>query len=382
MDLDTQFILDTLEKIDTPADISVLPLLPVKDMVVFPHTVVPVLVGRNSSLKAVADAMAKYKYLLLVPQKEYTDDFETPQVKDLHRVGTLVSISQIIRLPGNLIKILVQGLEFVRITRINFKDGGFTAKYNKVEIGNINENTLKFKALMKNTLSLFENYIKLNEELPSEIMNNINQVEGPERKFYLMCSNIDTSFENKLTLLQQVEVQEMLMKLSEIITYESEILKFRMQIDSDVNEKVAQIQKKYLLREQIRILQEELGEGVDDFESTEELEILKKKIKDAKMPEQAEEKAMEIFNKLRKIPNISPDYAVESNYIDFLIQLPWNNASEDNLNLQEVKKILDEDHYDLEKPKDRILDFIAILNFTKDIKRQIICFVGPPVKLH
>ena len=246
MDIDTQFILDTLEKIDQPADITVLPVLPVKDIVVFPHTVVPVLVGRNSSLKAVADAMAKYKYLLLVPQKEFTDDFETPQVKDLHRVGTLVNINQIIRLPGNLIKILVQGMEFVKITRINFKDGGFTARYKKAELKQVNEKTLKFKALMKNTLDLFDNYIKLNEELPSEIMNNINQVEGPERKYYLMCSNIDTSFENKLTLLQQVDVQEMMMKLSEILTYESEILKFRMEIDSDVNEKVAQIQKKYL----------------------------------------------------------------------------------------------------------------------------------------
>lgn len=378
MDIDTKFILDTLKTIDEPKDINTLPVLTVKDLVIFPSTMVPILVGRSSSIKAIADSMARDKYLLLVPQKSFTDDFETPQINDLFKFGTLVTISQIIRLPGNLIKVLVQGIDFATIQKFTFKEGSYTAKFKVAEINNETESSLKFQALLKNTVSLFENYIKLNEELPSEIINNIHQISSPLRKYYLMASNIDTSFENKLELLQQTSLHEMYLKISAILNYESEILKFRIQIDNDVNDKVAQIQKKYLIREQIRVLREELGESEQEEENLEEIESLKQKLLDMKLPKQAEEKALEILNKLKRIPSISPDFAVERNYIDLILQLPWNHSSEDILDLNKVKTVLDEDHYDLEKPKERILDFIAILNLTKETKRQIICFVGPP----
>lgn len=378
MDIDAKLILDTLKDLEKPKDINTLPVLPVKEMVVFPTTVVPILVGRSSSLKAIAEAMSRDKLLILVPQKQYTDDFETPDLQDLHKIGTLVSVSQIVRLPGSLIKLLVQGTEFVTVNKFTLNDGIISAKFKVSEIEHIDETELKFQALVKRTVSLFESYIKVNEEIPSEIINTIHQISDPLRKFYLMASNTDTSFENKIELLQQTNITDMLLKLSSILNYETEILKFKIQIDNDVNDKVAQIQKKYLIREQIRILREELGEAEVEEENVEEVETLKKKILDAKMSQQAEEKALDVLTKLKRIPSISPDYAVERNYIDLLLQLPWNNLSEDNLDINSVKTILDEDHYDLEKPKERILDFIAILNLTKDIKRQIICFVGPP----
>jgi ATP-dependent Lon protease len=221
MEIDPQIILDSLSNLDETKDINTLPVLTVKEMVVFPSTVVPILVGRSSSIKAIADAMARDKYLLLVPQKNFTDDFETPQINDLYKFGTLVSISQIIRLPGSLIKVLVQGISFVTISKYTLKDGSFTAKFKVSDISHEDESSLKFQALLKNTINLFENYVKLNEELPSEIINNIQQISSPLRKYYLIASNIETTFENKIELLRLTNLNEMLLKISEILLYET-----------------------------------------------------------------------------------------------------------------------------------------------------------------
>lgn len=377
MDIDNE-ILDNVKKSLNPKNLTTLPVLPIKEMVVFPSTVVPILVGRSFSLKAIAEAMAKDKFILLVPQKNYVDDFELPETKDLHKIGTIASVSQIIRLPGNLLKILVYGIDLAEISKFNVKNGLIYSKFNIVTVPSINDKDLKFQALQKQTLSLFDNYMKVNEEMPNEIIETINQITNPLRKFYLMVSNVDTSFENKVALLQQKDIYEMYLKFSEILKYETEILKFKQQIDNDINDKVQQVQKKYLIREQIRILREELGESEEEEENRPEIEQLLQKVEKAQMPDNAKTKAIEVLDKLKRIPSISPDYAVERNYIDFLINLPWNISSEDNLNLLDVERILNEDHYDLEKPKDRIIDFIAVLNLTKNVKRQIICFVGPP----
>jgi ATP-dependent Lon protease len=322
--------------------------------------------------------MSHNKLVLLVPQKNANQDIEDVTKTDLYKYGTLATISQILRLPGNLLKILVNGLEIVQINHFSSKDSLLFGKFTTINVQIPTAKDLKFQALKNLTLDLFENYMKINDELPSEIMETIKQAASPLRKFYLMVSNLETSFENKVMLLQQKNLNDMYTKFSEILKYETELLKYSQQIDNDINDKVQQVQKKYLIREQIRLLREELGESEEEYENLPEIEKLYDKIQEAKMPESAKTKALEVLDKLKRIPSISPDFAVERNYLDLMLSLPWNKFSEDNLDLKEVQRILDEDHYDLEKPKDRIVDFIALLNLTKNIKKQIICFVGPP----
>ncbi len=378
MDNKIDVLSKSLEDLAENMELTNIPIVPLKGLVVFPTTTVPILIGRNFSLKAIAEAMSHNKLVLLVPQKNANQDIEDVTKTDLYKYGTLATISQILRLPGNLLKILVNGLDIVQINHFSNKDSLLFGKFTTINVQIPTAKDLKFQALKNLTLDLFENYMKINDELPSEIMETIKQADSPLRKFYLMVSNLETSFENKVMLLQQKNLNDMYTKFSEILKYETELLKYSQQIDNDINDKVQQVQKKYLIREQIRLLREELGESEEEYENLPEIEKLYDKIQEAKMPDQAKTKALEVLDKLKRIPSISPDFAVERNYLDLMISLPWNKFSEDNLDLTEVQRILDEDHYDLEKPKDRIVDFIALLNLTKNIKKQIICFVGPP----
>jgi len=370
-------IADFLKNIDNPKSLEILPVLPVKEFFVFPSTIVPVLIGRNNSLKTISEAITENKFLLVVPQAVNTDELESPTANQLHKVGTLVAISQIIKLPGQLLKVMVNGLDLVNIKKFSSKNGVIYAKYvtNKVEIPS--KSDTKFIALAKQTFDLFQNYSRYDEDLPYEIVKNIQHTDDYLKSFYLMASNIDTSLTNKLDLISKPKLFEMYFKLSSLLKYETEIKKYRVQIDEEINEKVQQVQKKYIIKEQIRILRQELGDDYED-EDNPELEEYAKKIAELDLPEKVKQKAYEELAKLRRTPSLSPDYAVELNYLDLLINLPWNISTQDNLDLENVEKVLNEDHYDLEKPKERILDLIAIMNISRQTKRHIICFVGPP----
>lgn len=369
--------LNNLKKIEESKSLTTLPVLPVKDFFVFPSTIVPILIGRHISLKTIAEATSEHKFMLVVPQSITTDDLEFPSSRQLHRIGTLVAISQIIRMPGQLLKVMVHGLEIIKIDKFITKNGLISAKYTIQGIEYPDKKDKKFLALVKQTFELFQTYSQFDENLPIELINNIQKNSDYLKSFYLMASNIDTNLNNKLNLVRTPKLYDMYFKLSALLKYETEIKKYRAQIDEEINEKVQQVQKKYIIKEQIRMLRQELGDDIED-EYNPELDEYAQRIEELDLPEKVEQKAREELSKLRRTPSLSPDYAVELNYLDLLLSLPWNTSTEDNLDIENVEKVLNEDHYDLEKPKERILDLIAIMQLSKQTKRHIICFVGPP----
>lgn len=377
MEINSKQVVEILKNIESPKSSENLPVLPVKDFFVFPSTIVPVLIGRNNSVKTITEAITDFKFMLIVPQSVNTEEFDSPKPNQLHKIGTLVAISQVIKLPGQLLKVMVNGLDLVVIKKFTTKNGVIYGKYaiNKIELPP--QNDTKFVALAKETFDLFQNYSRYDEDLPYEIVKNIQHTEDYLKSFFLMASNIDTTLANKLDLVNKTKLSDMYFKLSSLLKYETEVKKYRIQIDEEINEKVQQIQKKYIIKEQIRMLRQELGDDYED-EDNPELEIYAKKISELELPEKVHQKAHEELAKLRRTPSLSPDYAVELNYLDLLLNLPWNTSTEDNLILENVEKVLNEDHYDLEKPKERILDLIAIMNISQQTKRHIICFVGPP----
>jgi len=227
---------------------------------------------------------------------------------------------------------------------------------------------------VRHATTLFQEYVKLSRNVPPEILMAFEGIKEPHRKLYYMAANLVQSVDIKQRILQTQHLREQLYELSKILTTEIDILKIEREIDTKVQDNIQKSQRKFFIQEQIRILQDELGED----EASPELAKLKEQIQKAKMPKEVEEKGMEEFNKLKKTPAMSPEFTVTRNYLDWLIAVPWSKRTKDNLDVEHVKKILDEDHFGLEKPKDRILEHIAVLNLVKEMKGQILCFVGPP----
>jgi ATP-dependent Lon protease len=377
MEIDTKSLIDAVKKIDKVTILETLPVLPVKDLFVFPSTIVPVIVGRSSSLRAISEALGDVRFMLVVPQSVVKDDMETPTAKEMHRIGTLVAISQIIRMPGQLLKVMVHGLEIVNITKYVNKKDVIYAKYDIKRFDIPDAKDPKFSAIAKETLDIFQNYAKYDDEMPPELISNIQNNDDYLKNFFLISSNLDTPLEKKLEMVKKQSLYDMYYNLSEILRYETEVLKYKSQIDDEINEKIQVLQKKFFIKEQIRMLRQELGDDYED-EDNPEIEKYYQKLLELKLPEKAHNKALEEINKLRRTPALSADYSVELNYLDLLMNLPWNTATDDNLDIENAEKVLNEDHYGLEKPKDRILDLIAVLNVARTTKKQIICLVGPP----
>ncbi|MCX7984534.1 MAG: endopeptidase La [Bacteroidetes bacterium] len=357
---------ETLEEIPT-----ILPILPLRDIVIFPYMIYPVLVGRETSLRAATEAVEhRGKNIFLVAQKNPSID--EPGENDIFHEGTVAKILQMLKLPNGLMKILVDGVAQARIKR--FLDNPLFLEaevvINKVEV----PVTRELEALVRHVSSLFTEYVRLNRNLPPEVIITYDGIKEPQRKLYYIASNILQSVEVKQRILQLQSLRDQFYEISKILTTEVDILKIEREIDTKVQDTIQKSQRKYFIQEQIKILQDELGED----EASPELAKLKEQIKAAKMPKEVEEKAMEEFNKLKKTPAMSPEFTVTRNYLDWLIAVPWYKRTKDNLDVDHVKKILDEDHYGLEKPKERILEHIAVLNLVKEMRGQILCFVGPP----
>lgn len=347
-----------------------LPVLPLRDVVIFPFTIFPVLVGRESSLKAAQTANERNKYIFLTAQKSPT--IEEPGENDIYREGTVAKIVQILKLPNGLLKILVDGIsqavieQFIPNTEfLEAKVKLITPKY---------ESTPEIDAFVRHISSLFAEYIHLNRHLPSEILLAYENIKDPFRKMYFVASNITQSVETKQKILQQFNIKDQSIELIRLLNSEIDILKIGRDIDTKVHDNIQKTQRKFFIQEQIRILQDELG----DEEMSPEMLKLKDQIEEAKMPKEILDKAMEEYNKLRKTPPQSPESTVIRNYLDWMVNVPWHKKTEDNLDVKHVQKILDDDHYGLEKPKERILEHIAVLNLVKEMKGQILCFVGPP----
>lgn len=347
-----------------------LPVLPLRDVVIFPYMIFPVLVGRESSLRAANHALENNKFIFLVAQKDPT--VEEPGKDDIYMEGTVAKIVQILKLPNNLMKILVDGAvqgvikEFLPNEKFLMADISTTFQPA--------DKSTEMDAIVRHASSLFSEYVRANRNIPPEALAAFENIKDTQRRLYYIAANILQTVEVKQKILKLNVQKDQYLEVIRILNSEISILKIEREIDTKVHENIQKTQRKYFIQEQIKILQDELGEE----EGTPELAKLKEDIEKSGMTKDAYDKAMEEFNKLKKTPSMSPEFGVIRNYLDWLVGLPWTKKTKDDLQIDHVKKILDDDHYGLEKPKERILEHIAVLNLVKEMKGQILCLVGPP----
>ncbi|MBI4237927.1 MAG: endopeptidase La [Deltaproteobacteria bacterium] len=349
----------------------VVPLLPLRDIVVFPHMVVPLFVGREKSIAALEDAVAKEKDILLSAQvNAKTND---PKPDDIYPIGTLSSIIQLLRLPDGTVKVLVEGKRRVQIQQYIPNEAFFLIEGRIVEEGP--DATIETEALMRGVKSAFENYVKLNKRIPPEMLASVASIEDPSRLGDTIVAHLTLKLPDKQKILEIFSPTERLEKLYGMIKTEIEILQVERRIRTRVKKQMEKTQKEYYLNEQMQAIQKELGER-DEFKS--ELHELEERIKTKKMSAEGTQKAKAEFKKLKMMSPMSAEATVVRNYIDWILSLPWFDRTDDKLELKEAERILDEDHYGLEKPKERILEYLAVQKLVGKVKGPILCFVGPP----
>ncbi len=368
-----------MENVETIIDLTTelsqlnfrLPVLPLRDVVIYPFMVYPVLVGRETSIRAASTSNETHKLIFLVAQKD--PKIEEPKQDDLYSEGTIARIVQVLKLPNGLLKIIVDGLAQGNVKNFvdnpNFLEAEIELVQHEIEEGP------EIDALVRHLSNLFQEYVNLNRNIPEEVFITFKNLDDPIKRLYFVSANVQQGLEVKQSILKERTLKDKYFRLIKILNSEIDILKIEKEIDQKVQENIQKAQRKFLIQEQIRILQDELGE---EEEISPEFQKLKEKILKAQMPKEVEEKALEELNKLKKTPPMSPEATVIRNYLDWLIDVPWKKKTKDNLDVENVRKILDEDHYGLEKPKERILEHIAVLNLVKEMRGQILCFSGPP----
>jgi len=348
-----------------------LPVLPLREIVVFPYMVIPLFVGRSLSLKAIEVAMESNREILLVSQKHAKTD--NPEVDDLHEVGTVAEIMQLLKLPDGIVKILVEGTARAKVHNYTETKEYYRAKVEIFE--DEEEKNLRTQALMRNVIAQFEQYIKLNKNVPIEIINVTNSVESPGRLADIIVAHLKLKVEVKQNVLSAFSAEERLSMICDILNREIEILNIEKKIRGRVRKQMEQVQKEYYLREQIKAIQKELGEN---DEVAQEVKDFKKAIEKAKMPKDVLEKVEKELDKFSKMSYSSAESGVIRNYLEVMCELPWSKKSKDKLDAAHAQKILDRDHYGLEKVKERITEFIAVCQLRKTIKGPILCLIGPP----
>ena len=347
------------------------PLLPLRDIIVFPHMVVPLFVGRQKSIRALEEAVNKQRPVLLAAQKDAKTN--EPAEEDIYRVGTLGTVVQLLRLPDGTVKVLVEGKQRARVTR--YLDH---AEHFLVEVEPIEEQcdkTTEVEALVRSVNSTFENYAKLNKKIPPEMTMSVASIDDPARLADTIVAHLGIKLEDKQALLEMLNPAERLEKVLGFMRSEIEILEVEKRIRSRVKKQMEKTQKEYYLNEQMRAIQKELGEK-DEFKN--EIQELEEKIRQKKMSAEAREKAEKELKKLKMMSPMSAEATVVRNYIDWLISLPWREYTEDKLDIGVAEQVLEEDHYGLEKVKQRILEYLAVQSLVGHLKGPILCLVGPP----
>jgi ATP-dependent Lon protease len=357
---------------DKKQDIVKIPLLPLRDVVIFPFMVAPLFVGREKSIRALEEAMKKDKEIVLAAQKDASTN--DPKEGDIYTIGTIGTIVQMLRLPDGTVKVLVEGKRRAKILNYVPNPSFFLVEVSRVaEEGKAG---IESEALMRTIVTAFENYVKLNRKIPSEVLVTVSSIQEPDRLSDTITSHLSLKLEDKQEILETVNSAERLEKLYEKIQSEVEILQIEKRIRSRVKKQMEKAQKEYYLTEQMRAIQKELGEK-DDLKS--EIQEFEEKLKQKTLPEEVEQKVKRELKKLKMMSPMSAEATVVRNYIEWLLGLPWTNEmTEDSLDLDKATGILDEDHYGLEKPKERIVEYLAVRALTKKLKGPILCFVGPP----
>ncbi|MCE5313790.1 MAG: endopeptidase La [Armatimonadota bacterium] len=354
----------------------VLPVLPVRDSVYFPHMLFPLFLGREKSIRALDFALEKHRYILLAAQKEVS--VEDPNPDDIYWVGTIAEVMQVLRVPDGTVRVTLEGVERAQITKFVHTDPFFKARVRILESPEVSGPNVE--ALMRSVVSLFDQIVQnqggySGRPIPPELLMSVSSIEEPGRLVDTIVPNLPLKAEIKQDVLETVDVVQRLEKLNTLLQKEMEVLDIQRNIRSRVEKEMGDMQREYILREQLKAIQQELG---DRDGRTGENDDYKARIEAAKMPEEVEAKAVKELERLDKMPFASPEGAVIRNYLDWLIGLPWNVWSEESLDVAAAAKALNTDHFGLDKVKERVLEFLAVRKLAKDIKGPILCFVGPP----
>ncbi|MBL8628061.1 MAG: endopeptidase La [Rhodospirillaceae bacterium] len=347
------------------------PVLPLRDIVVFPHMIVPLFVGREKSVRALEDVMADDKQILLVAQKDASQD--DPSSNDIYDVGTVSTVLQLLKLPDGTVKVLVEGGQRARITSYKENDTFFEAYAELVE--DAKEEDKELEALSRSVVSQFEQYIKLNKKIPPEVLVSTNQIDNLSKLADHIASHLGLKIADKQDLLETKGVSERLEKIYAFMESEISVLQVERRIRNRVKRQMEKTQREYYLNEQMKAIQRELGENDEGKDENAELE---EKIKKLKMSKDAKEKALAELKKLKNMSPMSAEATVVRNYLDWLTAIPWGKRSKVKLDLKAAQAQLDKDHFGLEKVKERIVEYLAVQTRTKKLKGPILCLVGPP----
>jgi ATP-dependent Lon protease len=346
-------------------------VLPLKDLVFFPHMVVPLIIGREQSIEAVERSMLDNKIILMVTQRDATKEDITP--RDLYRIGVTGRILQMIKLPNGLVKILVEGIQRAKVLRfINNKKFLTSHIDTPEEVFEIND---EIEAKKRHLLALFKEYIRMNEEIPEEILFTLNQNDSVTKLTDFIATYLDVKIPDKQKILEKWDLNDRIELIFKLINRENRVLSLKTELDDKVRTQILKSQRNFYLQEQMRVIQEELGE---EDEGDSEISFLRKKLQNKNMPKDVVDKSNEELHRLKKIPTLSPEYNVVRTYLEWLIALPWGERTLDQNDLKIAQTILDEDHYGLNKPKKRILEYIAVLQRVKKMQGPILCLAGPP----
>ena len=347
------------------------PVLPLRDIVVFPHMIVPLFVGREKSVRALEDVMKDDKQILLVAQKNAADDDPGPD--DIYEIGTVSTVLQLLKLPDGTVKVLVEGIQRARIEEFTE-----TEKFFMVEAGRIDEDTgdeRELEAVSRSVVNQFESYIKLNKKIPPEVLVSVNQIDDPSKLADTVASHLAIKISEKQELLEVDSVIERLERVLGFMEAEIGVLQVEKKIRNRVKRQMEKTQREYYLNEQMKAIQKELGEGED---GRDELAELEEKIKKTKLTKEAEEKSMAELKKLKNMSPMSAEATVVRNYLDWMLSIPWKKRTRVKRDIKKAEEILDKDHYGLEKVKDRIIEYLAVQQRTNKVTGPILCLVGPP----
>jgi ATP-dependent Lon protease len=350
-----------------------MPVLPLRDVVVYPHMVIPLFVGREKSIQALERAMASDKKIFLVAQKDAGQDDPTPD--DIYRIGTISTILQLLKLPDGTVKVLVEGGERARVEAFSDDEDYFGAELTVLDSVDEEENEREIEVLTRSVLAQFEQYVKLNKKVPPEILASLTSIDDPGRLADTIAAHLSVKINQKQTILEIESRRERLEHMIARLEEEIDLLQVEKRIRGRVKRQMEKSQREYYLNEQMKAIQKELGDMED---APNEIEDLARKIEQAGMPKEAREKATAELNKLKMMSPMSAEATVVRNYVDWLVSVPWKKRTKIRSNLADAEAVLEADHYGLEKVKERIVEYLAVQQRVKKLKGPILCLVGPP----
>ena len=350
-----------------------LPLLPVRDVVIFPYMILPLFVGREKSIAAVEAALSRDRMIFLATQREMGE--EEPQPEDIFTVGTVAMIMRMLKLPDGRVKILVQGLAKGRLEAFTSETPFFAARIERLIEPRLSELPLEVEALMRTVRDQLAELLNMGRTLAPEVMVVVENIEDPGSLADLVASNMGLKVASAQELIEVLDPLERLRRVKDLLAKELELMSVQNRIQSQAKEEMGKSQREYFLREQLRAIQSELGEA---DARAEEIAELRQKLEAAALPESARGEAEKQLKRLETMHPEAAEYSILRTYMDWLVELPWSKTTRDNLDLKKARKVLDEDHYNLEKVKERILEFLAVRKLKKELKGPVLCFVGPP----